>query len=271
MPPLAPNEYPPALFLPLNGGVEATELTRGPWSHGVMHGGPICGLLAWAIEKRLNRDDLACTRLTVEILSGVPVDTLTTSSEIVKNGKQTAVAEASISHQGKLLARATSQWLAQPQQLLANSEEVPEIPIERADPGSHPDMEYPRPGFNADAVELRILSGSTEEPGPGRIWARLDHRLVAGESPSMFQQIATLSDLGAAVGWEHSDDDQPFINTDVTLQLLRPPQSEWILFESYSQRVSSNLACCRTTLMDLNGPLGWVLQSQMVAPETLQF
>ena len=158
MPPLAPNEYPPALFLPLNGGVESTELTRGPWSHGVMHGGPICGLLAWAIEKRLNRDDLACTRLTVEILSGVPVDTLTTSSEIVKNGKQTAVAEASISHQGKLLARATSQWLAQPQQLLANSEEVPEIPVERADPGSHPDMEYPRPGFNADAVELRILS-----------------------------------------------------------------------------------------------------------------
>lgn len=271
MPSLVPNTYPAALFLPIEGGVEPTELTRGPWSHGVMHGGPICGLLAWAIEKRLDRDDLACTRLTVEILSGVPVENLMTSAEVVKNGKQTAVAEASISHEGKMLARATSQWLVQPQQLVVNEEEVPEIPLERADPGSHPDMEYPRPGFNADAVELRILSGSTEEPGPGRIWARLDHLLVAGESPSMFQQIATLSDLGAAVGWEHSDDDQPFINTDVTLQLLRPPQSEWILFESEAQRVSNNLACCRTTLMDPKGPLGWVLQSQMVAPDALQF
>ncbi len=271
MPSLVPNNYPAALFLPIEGGVKPTELTRGPWSHGVMHGGPICGLLAWAIEKRLDRDDLACTRLTVEILSGVPVENLMTSAEVVKNGKQTAVAEASISHEGKMLARATSQWLSQPQQLVVNEEEVPEIPLERADPGSHPDMEYPRPGFNADAVELRILSGSTEEPGPGRIWARLDHLLVAGESPSMFQQIATLSDLGAAVGWEHSDDDQPFINTDVTLQLLRPPQSEWILFESEAQRVSNNLACCRTTLMDPKGPLGWVLQSQMVAPDALQF
>jgi len=271
MPSLVPNNYPAALFLPIEGGVEPTELTRGPWSHGVMHGGPICGLLAWAIEKRLDRDDLACTRLTVEILSGVPVENLMTSAEVVKNGKQTAVAEASISHEGKMLARATSQWLSQPQQLVVNEEEVPEIPLERADPGSHPDMEYPRPGFNADAVELRILSGSTEEPGPGRIWARLDHLLVAGESPSMFQQIATLSDLGAAVGWEHSDDDQPFINTDVTLQLLRPPQSEWILFESEAQRVANNLACCRTTLMDPKGPLGWVLQSQMVAPDALQF
>ena len=269
MPSLVPNTYPAALFLPIEGGVEPTELTRGPWSHGVMHGGPICGLLAWAIEKRLDRDDLAW--LTVEILSGVPVENLMTSAEVVKNGKQTAVAEASISHEGKMLARATSQWLVQPQQLVVNEEEVPEIPLERADPGSHPDMEYPRPGFNADAVELRILSGSTEEPGPGRIWARLDHLLVAGESPSMFQQIATLSDLGAAVGWEHSDDDQPFINTDVTLQLLRPPQSEWILFESEAQRVSNNLACCRTTLMDPKGPLGWVLQSQMVAPDALQF
>ena len=91
-------------------------------------------------------------------------------------------------------------------------------------------------------------------------------RLLAG--PFCTQ---TLSDLGAAVGWEHSDDDQPFINTDVTLQLLRPPQSEWILFESDVQRVSNNLACCRTTLTDLTGPLGWVLQSQMVAPDTLQF
>ena len=45
-----------------------------------MHGGPICGLLAWAIENRLGRDDLVCSRLTVEILSGVPVEELETSS-----------------------------------------------------------------------------------------------------------------------------------------------------------------------------------------------
>ena len=69
---------------------------------------------------------------------------------------------------------------------------------------------------------------------------------------------------------ENSDDDQPFINTDVTLQLLRPPQDEWILFESETRRVTNNLACC-TTLMDQVGFGGLVLQSQIVAPVGIQF
>jgi hypothetical protein len=131
-------------------------------------------------------------------------------------------------------------------------------------------MEYPRPGFNADAVELRVVSGSTEESGPGLIWARLDHELIAGEAASKFQQVATLCDLGAAVGWEHDDNDQAFINPDVTLQLLRLPQTEWILFDSAVERSSPNLGCCRTTLADEAGVIGWVLQSQMVAPEEIR-
>ena len=158
-----------------------------------MHGGPICGLLAWVIENRLDRDDLVCSRLTVEILSGVPVEVLETSSEIIKNGKRTAVVQSSISQHGKVLARATSQWLSPPERLHTNSESVAEIPSERANPGAHPDVDYPRPGFNADAVDLRVIRGSTEEPGPGLIWIRLDHPLVAGESPSKFQQILIYS------------------------------------------------------------------------------
>ncbi|HAA65895.1 MAG TPA: hypothetical protein DCE10_03510 [Acidimicrobiaceae bacterium] len=271
MPPLAKSPYPPALFISTSNGIEATELSRGPWSHGVMHGGPICGILAWTIENALQRGDLVCSRLTVEILSGVPVGELQTSGRVVKNGKQTAVVEGSIEFNGQIVARASSQWLCPPEQIKLKPDEVPQIPLERADPGAHPEMNYPRPGFNADAVDFRVIEGSTEEPGPGLIWARLDHRLVGGELPSMFQQVATLSDLGAAVGWENSDDDQPFINTDVTLQLLRPPQDEWILFESETRRVTNNLACCTTTLMDQVGLVGWVLQSQIVAPVGIQF
>ena len=270
MPTPAPEEYPPALFLTCEGGVEATELTRGPWSHGVMHGGPICGLMSWLIERELDREDLICSRYTVEILSGVPVGKLGVSANVVKNGKRTAVAEASITHEGKLLARATSQWLSRPEDLTGKQISVPPIPSQRANPGAHPDMEYPRPGFNADAVELRVITGSTEESGPGLIWARLDHALIAGESASKFQQVATLSDLGAAVGFEYAEGEQSFINTDVTLQLLRLPQSEWILLDSAVARSSTNLACCRTTLIDEIGVIGWVLQSQMIAPEEIQ-
>ena len=270
MPTSAPKDYPPALFLTSETRGEATELTRGPWSHGVMHGGPICGLLSWGIEREIDRRDLMCSRFTVEILSGVPVDTLEVSANVVKNGKRTAVVESSISHEDKIVARATSQWLPKPTQPSGYGTPVPTIPLERANPGAHPDMDYPRPGFNADSVEMRVISGSTEESGPGLIWARLDYPLIGGEATSKFQQVATLSDLGAAVGWEHGDDDQAFINPDVTLQLLRLPISEWILLDSGVERSSLNLACCRTTLTDELGVIGWVLQSQMIAPEEIQ-
>ena len=270
MPTPAPEEYPPALFLTCEGGVEATELTRGPWSHGVMHGGPICGLMSRFIERELDREDLICSRYTVEILSGVPVGALGVAANVVKNGKRTAVVEASITHDGRLTARATSQWLSRPKDLTGEQTPIPAIPSERADPGAHPDMEYPRPGFNADAVELRVINGSTEESGPGLIWARLDHALIADEPTSKFQQVATLSDLGAAVGWEYVEGEKSFINADVTLQLLRLPQSEWVLLDSAVERSSTNLACCRTTLHDEIGVIGWVLQSQMIAPDEIR-
>ena len=67
---------PPALFVPVPGGVRATELTRGPWANQVIHGGAICGLLGWAVEtelRQLGSTGQICSRLTVEILSGMPM------------------------------------------------------------------------------------------------------------------------------------------------------------------------------------------------------
>jgi acyl-coenzyme A thioesterase PaaI-like protein len=273
-----PLPVPPALFQVSATGecqwdVTATELTRGPWATGVMHGGAICGLLGWAVESALQRPDLVCTRLTVEILSGIPIESFEVTATIVKGGKRTAVVESQLMHHGRMLARASSQWLLPNDDAVPPMAEVPPRPTLKADPGAHPDMEYPRPGFNADATEQRIITGSTEEPGPGLIWLQLSHPLVEGETTTPFAHIATLSDLGAAVGWDTSPDFRgdgsaaSFINTDVTLQLLRRPVGNWALFESGTVQAGNGLACCRSTLHDDAGLLGWVLQSQLEAPD----
>jgi acyl-coenzyme A thioesterase PaaI-like protein len=261
---------PGGLFAPVESSVVPSTLTRGPWAHGVMHGGAVCGLLGWIVETRLARPDLVCTRLTVEILSGVPPETLELSSEVVKKGRRTAVVDGAIHHGGRMVARASSQWLASSKDgvegALEDESRIAGLPTARANPAAHADFEYPRPGFNADAVDLRVIEGSTEESGPGRMWIRLDHPLIEGEETSPLQTIATLSDLGAAVGWIESSDGGSFINTDVTLQLLRRPQGQWFLFDSCSEESSEGLACTRSTISDREGHLGWVLQSQMEAP-----
>lgn len=279
---------PPALFIPEPGGVRATELTRGPWAHQVMHGGAICGLLGWAVEREQRRAgiDQVCSRLTVEILSGMPMATYEVAATTVKAGKRTALVDAEVrvappespapdaQGTGRLVARATSQWLTPTIPTGAVSSDgrsLPPIPAERANPGANPDIDYPRPGFNADAVDFRFVGGSTEEPGPGRTWLRLDHPLMAGEETSPLVRAATLADLGAAVGWDFSPSGGAYINTDVTLQLLRVPAGEWFYFDAATVVAPQGLAGTHTAICDQHGLLGWVLQSQVEAPTEIGF
>ena len=285
---------PPALFVPVPGGARATELTRGPWANQVMHGGAICGLLGWAVEtelRQLGSTGQICSRLTVEILSGMPMAQYAVTARAVKPGRRTSVIEAELRAVeapssapepltgGRLVARASSQWLAPTIPLAAadahetssDGEALPPIPLERADPGAHSEIEYPRPGFNADGVDIRFVDGSTEEPGRGLTWIRLDHELMAGETTTPFGRVATLCDLGAAVGWDYSPSGGAYINTDVTLQLLREPVGEWILFDSATDPTPHGLACCRSEIADQRGLLGWVLQSQVEAPPEMGF
>jgi hypothetical protein len=285
---------PPALFVLEPGGARATELTRGPWAHQVMHGGAICGLLGWAVEREQRQAgiDQVCSRLTVEILSGMPMATYEVVATTVKAGKRTALIDAEVREapgaagsgsaadaagprgSGRLVARASSQWLTptlfehDPQ---GDGQSLPPIPAERADPGSNPDIDYPRPGFNADAVDFRFVGGSTEEPGPGCTWLRLDHPLMAGEETSPLGRVATLADLGAAVGWDFSPSGGAYINTDVTLQLLRVPAGEWFYFDAATVVAPQGLAGTHTAICDQHGLLGWVLQSQVEAPAEIGF
>ena len=276
---------PPALYVEEPDGIRATELTRGPWAHRVMHGGAICGLLAWAVEREQRRAgiDQVCSRLTVEILSGMPMATYEVTATTVKGGRRTALIDAEIRalpagsqapRSGRLVARATSQWLTPTipsGEPAADGRSLPPIPAERADPGANPDIDYPRPGFNADAIDLRFVGGSTEEPGPGRTWLRLDHPLMAGEEPSPLVRITTLADLGAAIGWDYSPTGGAYINTDVTLQLLRVPQGEWFFFDAATIGTAQGLAGTHTVISDQRGLLGWVLQSQVEAPAEIGF
>ena len=270
---------PPALYVVTTTGVRATELTRGPWAHQVMHGGAICGLLGWAVEREQQQlgIDQVCSRLTVEILSGMPMASYEVTASTVKAGKRTALVDAEVRAvppgdaapgTGRVVARATSQWLTptNPAAPASDRQSLPPIPAERADPGANPDIDYPRPGFNADAVDLRFVDGSTEAPGPGCTWLRLDHPLIADEEPSPLAQITTLADLGAAVGWDYSPSGGAYINTDVTLQLLRAPLGEWFYFDAATIGSAQGLAVTHTVIYDQHGQLGWVLQSQVEAP-----
>ena len=279
-----------------------TDLVRGPWDHGLQHGGAVCGALGWAMGRKLvdaaapDQPPSQLCRLTTEILRPVPVAPLRFRTDVVRHGKRSQVIGAELLADDRPVARATSQW-ATPQ---AATEEdgstnesgpadgagpadtstltrwlrtegdpaVPRRPVTVTDPGAS-DIGYPRPGFNCDAFELRCLVGSTEEPGPGIVWARLRGPVVEGHQATTADRLATVADLANAVGWDLSPNEAPMINPDLTLQLLRYPRGEWICLDAEGKVSAAGIGMMETTLWDGDGRFGRVLSTMVESPVAL--
>ena len=245
--------------------VEPTAYGRGPWDHGLLHGGPVVGLAAWAAEQLAGDEPLNCARLTVELHHGVPVATLDVSATVVRSSRRSRVIDVSIRHDSTVVARATSQWLAPSSGWTSGQVDPPPRPDRADDPGAA-DVGYPRPGFNCDAAELRYTSGSNEVSGPAVIWARLTSPLIAGTSTSPFVCVATIADLAAAAGFERGPNDEAFINADLTLQLDRYPDGEWLALDARTHRAPGAVGHNEATVFDGRGSIGRILQSLVEAP-----
>lgn len=267
---------PTSLFQVKDKTLTPTELVRGPWNHELQHGGAVSGALGFAVTEECRRAEDATSflmaRLTVEILRPVPVAPLRYRAETVRHGRRSRVITAELHHDDQLVARASSQW-AQLQELTDQGSPrppfdsrpdpaVPRRPKERTDPGAAA-LGYPRPGFNCDVFELRCLEGSTEDPGPGTVWVRMLPSLVADVAGHPVFPLATLADLGNAVGWDWSPDGHPMVNPDVTLQLFRYPVGEWVCLQSASRITGAGIGLMETRLWDGEGQFGLTLSTSM--------
>ena len=161
-----------------------------------------------------------------------------------------------------MVARATSQWVVhRPSEAPPGGPPVSACSARAIDGGSGGTFDYPRPGFNGDAVEVRPLIGTTEEPGPASIWVRLRSPVVEGEPTSPLLSLITLTDFAAAVGWDRSPSGAAFINTDVTVQINRYPVGPWLLLDSRTHASPIGVGFLETTVSDDAGPFGRVLQT----------
>jgi hypothetical protein len=114
------------------------------------------------------------------------------------------------------------------------------------------------------AMEYRFVRGAFLEPGPATVWMRMRVPLVAGEEPSPLQRVMAAADSGngvsAALDWrEHL-----FINTDLTVHLLRLPESEWVCLQA--ETLLGPLGLADTALWDERGRIGRAAQTLLVRP-----
>jgi hypothetical protein len=242
-----------------------SEATRGPWDPSAQHAGPPAALLGRAIERCSPRDGMRVGRVTFEILRPVPLAPLEVEARITRPGRSVELLEAWLSGPEGELMRARA-WRLQAGEV--------ELDAPREPPPPGPDRGAPGDFFPTGqdvgyhtAMEYRFVSGAFLEPGPATVWMRMRLPLVEGEEPTQLQRVLVAADSGngvsAALDWRR----YLFINTDLSVHLLRPPDGEWVCLDAVTH--VDGLGLSDTALWDERGRIGRAAQTLLVRPRPI--
>jgi hypothetical protein len=259
---------PDAFFVPAGGRFVATEHARGPWSAAHQHGGPPSALMARAIEALVAEAGMRVVRVTVELLSPVPLVTLEVTTAVLRAGRKVQRVEATLAADGKPVCRAVALAIRVARLALgARPEPVPAAPPppEACGPFALPFFSGPV-GYHS-AVETRLARGEWGR-GPAAVWLRPRVTLVAGEPLTPLQRVMIAADSGNGVAISLDPARFTFLNPDLTVALDREPEGEWVCLDATTRTHPDGTGLTETLLWDARGPIGRGLQTLLVEPRS---
>ena len=263
------DELPPAFFLPCaTGGYTSTPATAGPWSSGTQHGGPPSALLSAALATAGADLGLRLVKVTVELLRPVPVDRVTVSTEIVRNGSRQAIIDGRLfddTGRVALLARARA--------VRTNPLGVPTVEHEPAiEPLPAPQAFRGMTGAHTagylSAMEWRFpgAQSSFDSLGPDSVWARQRIPLIGGVDDTPLTRALVVADSNWAAAFELDRHGNFIINVDLGVTFARWPAGEWIGLRSRTHAGADATAYAVGTIYDQAGPFGLVTQTLLLSP-----
>ena len=247
----------------------ASPLTRGPWYADHQHAGPPSALICRAIERAAANDGLThLGRLTVNLFRPAPVGECRVEVATEYVGRNAGHYSGRLTAQGKEIARFTA--LMQREDDLPIPDGTPEHPSPSAlkPPNQCPVVRMPFAGATlgyGDLVENRIAEGQFFN-GPCAAWFRMNHPLVKGEAPTPYQRVAVAADSGNGISATLDFGKYLFINCDLTINLFRRPEGEWICLEARSLFGGNGCGLAESALYDERGMIGRATQSLTVRP-----
>jgi hypothetical protein len=237
-----------------------SELTRGPWDPNSQHAGPPSALLGREIELCEPREGMRVARMTIEILAPVPLAPLTVTAAVARPGRSVEMLEASLTGPDGEVMRARAWRLAAGEITADWEQEQPPPGPERAAAG-----EFFATGEAAGwhtAMEIVFARGAFLDPGPATVWMRPRVALVEGEEITPLQRVLVAADGGNGVSAPLDWSRFIFINTDLSVHLLRLPEGEWVCLDAVTHVDGTGMT--DTALWDQRGRIGRAAQTLLV-------
>ena len=203
------------------------------------------------------------SRLTANLLRPVPIGELAVEVATDYAGRNVGHFSARLMAGEKEVARFTA--LVQRENNVKLPDNLPghPAPLAPQGPNESPIAAFPFAGKHvgyADLVETRVARGRFFN-GPCAIWFRLRHPLLEGETPSAYQRVAVAADSGNGISAILDFAKYSFVNSDLTINLLRRPQGEWICLDARTHLGSNGCGLAESMLFDVHGLVGMATQS----------
>lgn len=261
----ASNPPPASAYVALEDGRYAsTDLTRGPWHPQHQHGGPPIALAARAIERAAAALGLThVARLTANLLRPVPIAELAIEVQTDYAGRNVAHFSAQLRAGGKEVARFSA--VAQRAAGLAIPAGLPGHPLPQAprtldDSPQAPFLFASKTTGYHDLIEGKVAAGVPFRC-PSAVWFRMRHPLLAGEAPSALQRVAIAADSGNGISAILDFHRYIFVNSDLTLNLLRQARGEWICIDACTLLGPDGGGLAEARIFDAEGLIGRSTQS----------
>jgi hypothetical protein len=256
-----------AAYFPVDADqFRASPLTVGPWSPEHQHAGPPSALICRAVERAAAPHGLShIGRLTVNLLRPAPLGDARIEVRDDQIGRNAGHFSGRLVMGDKDIALFTA--LAQ--------REAP-LPVPDGTPG-HPPPLAPKSPAESAPVEMKVrrafgyaqlienrLAAGDYFKGPSAVWFRLNHPVVGGEQPSPYQRVAVAADSGNGISAALDFAKYTFVNCDLTINLFRRPQGEWIGLDANSWIGGNGCGLAESALYDERGLIGRATQSLAV-------
>jgi len=197
----------------------------------------------------------------------VPLAPLSVAQRVVRAGRAVELVEAQLSEatgERREIASATA-WR------LRRQEDVPEVALDQPPPG--PEQGSAKPFFATGqdvgyhtAMDYAFVAGGFLESGPAVVWMRMRQPLVDDEPPSPLARVLVAADSGNGVSAALDYHDFLFINTDLTVQLVREPAGEWVCLDAVTRIGAEGVGLAESVLSDERGRIGRATQTLLVRP-----
>ena len=279
--------------------LRATGWTTGPWSQGLQHGGPLCALVCWAAEQKLNDTPNSASwdvvqpfhavRVSGSFHGAVPVGPLRVATRVHRQGKATAVARVDVQAvQGSgvhgsrrtyfsarvLALRGAPKGSApKPDDITSavadNKVECPKpadesLPVDFATARDGAKVAEAAPGVGyVHAHDNRVAKGIVE--GPTAVWFRTKVHLMPDVPLTGLGRVLAAADSTNGISGLVPMSKFFYGAIDVNVAVFRPPQGEWICLDARTDMSPDGTALATARVFDREGYLGVVSQVVLVA------